>query len=160
MTWRAALFSIVAPILLAAPPAMAEPTVSVRTTYYSISGTTSAELKSQMRSLGPKGFWAYTNWYVRWSGDCRVSLEISYTFPQWTNEKQAPAALQAVWKTMIASLQAHEEGHGRHGRSAAAEIDKARCKGDPKSVTNKWAAQDKVYDAETNHGRSQGVVLP
>jgi predicted secreted Zn-dependent protease len=152
-------------ILIVIPPmasqeAVADPSISVRTTYYPIAGTTSAELRSQMKALGPQGYWAYTRWYVRWTGDCRLSVEISYTYPRWTNQDKAPAALRSAWKDMMAHLKSHEEGHGQHGRNAAQEIEKSRCKGDPKSITRKWADQDKVYDAQTNHGRNQGVVLP
>jgi predicted secreted Zn-dependent protease len=140
--------------------AAAEPSVSVRTTYYPIAGSSVDELKSQMKSNGPQGYWAYTRWYVRWTGDCRVSVEISYTYPQWTDQAKAPPALQSAWTAMIAKLKVHEEGHGRHGTNAAQEVERSRCQGDPKAITRKWAEQDKVYDAETSHGLKQGVVLP
>lgn len=132
----------------------------IRNHYYPIRGTSSAELKAQMKANGPNGWWAYTTWYVRWTGDCRVSLTIDYTMPKWTNAAAAPAKLRSAWDRMYANLKAHEEGHGRHGIEAAREVAQSKCKGDPRRITNKWATQDKVYDAKTNHGVAQGVVLP
>jgi hypothetical protein len=87
-------------------------------------------------------------------------VEISYTFPQWTNQDKTPAALQVAWIQMISRLRLHEEGHGQHGKNAAAEIEQSHCQGDPKSITRKWAEQDKVYDTQTEQGQIQGAVLP
>jgi predicted secreted Zn-dependent protease len=158
--YRSLALVLIAIPLMTASLAVAEPAVTIRTTYYPITGATGDELKSQMRENGPQGYWAYTRWHVRWTGNCRVSVEISYTYPRWTNQDQAPAVLQAAWKAMISSLQSHEEGHAQHGRNAAQEVEKSGCQGDPTANTRKWAEQDKVYDAETNHGLKQGVVLP
>lgn len=146
-------------LVLPMPRAAAEPATHVTTTYYAITGTTAAELKSQMQSLGPHGHWAHTVWSVQWSDACRVSLTISFAYPRWTNQASAPTALRAQWNRMIGSLQAHEQGHAAHGRSAAREIEQSRCR-DPRSVIDKWAQQDRTYDAQTDHGRSQGVALP
>jgi predicted secreted Zn-dependent protease len=161
MKMSAAAAAVAALAMLAASSkAGAEPAVKVTTTYYAIGGTMSAELKAQMRSLGPHGFWAYTRWYVRWTGACRVSLEISYTYPRWTDEGSAPPQLRAEWNRMMERLRAHEQGHGQHGRNAAREVEQSGCRDDPRRITGKWAEQDKVYDTQTSHGRAQGVVLP
>ena len=147
---------------VAAAPGLsaAKPKVVVKTKYYSIVGSTSRELKNQMRRKGPGGYWAYTGWYVNWSGSCQVTVTISYEYPKWKNHGQAPAALRAKWDSMISALEGHERQHGQHGVNAANEIDRTGCAGDPKAITNKWANQDKVFDARTDHGRKQGVVLP
>ena len=137
----------------------AKPSLRVNTKYYSISGTTAAQLKAQMRSKGPKGKWAYTKWYVRWSGNCRLSVSISYTYPRWANNSQASRPLQQSWHRMMARLRVHERGHARHGINAATEIERAGCKGNPASITSKWARQDKIYDRQTRSGITQGVVL-
>ena len=154
------LLALLATLAAAPQRAGAEPAVTVNSTYYAITGTTSAELKAQMKSLGPQGYWAYTTWNVNWTGNCRVSLKISYTYPRWTNQGSAPPALRAAWNQMMTNLRTHEEGHGQHGKNAAKEIEQSHCRSDPKTITQKWAAQDKTYDAQTNHGRTQGVVLP
>lgn len=138
----------------------AEPKIVVKMKYYPIAGSTSRELKNQMKRKGPGGYWAYTGWYVRWSGGCQVTVTISYEYPKWTNRGQAPAELRAKWDSMFSALERHEQQHGQHGVNAAKEIDSTGCSGNPQAITNKWANQDKVFDAQTNHGRNQGVVLP
>lgn len=148
-------------ILVFASVAQAQPgDPEIRIHTYSIRGKSSAELRAQMAANGPEGWWAYTQWYVRWTGDCQVSLSIDYTMPKWENENAAPANLRTSWNRMIAKLWAHEQGHGRHGIEAAKEIIKSGCNGNPRDITDKWAEQDRVYDRETNHGVNQGVSLP
>jgi predicted secreted Zn-dependent protease len=151
---------LVASVIAIAPlSAVAQPTVSATTGYYEIQGRSAAQLKKQMARRGPKGFWAYTTWHVRWTGDCRVSLEVSYTFPRWTNRDGASASLRQRWDRMITNLMLHERGHEQNGRNAAREIDGSRCAGDPMAIIRKWANQDKVYDKQTKHGVTQGAVL-
>lgn len=146
-------------LYVAAAPARAdEPEIRIHT--YSICGATAAELRAQMAANDPEGWWAYTQWYVRWTGDCQVSLSIDYTMPTWEDENEAPAELQAAWNRMIDRLWLHEQGHGRHGLEAAKEIIQSGCEGNPRDITDKWAEQDRVYDRETNHGVRQGVSLP
>ncbi len=146
--------------LLPAGKSFADPSITVKTKYYEIRGLTARQLKAQMRRRGPKGFWAYTRWYVRWTGNCRVSAEINYTFPRWTNRKQATGWLRQRWDRMTRNLWRHEKGHGRHGINAAHEIHKSRCRGDPMKIIRKWAKQDRIYDRRTGHGRTEGVVFP
>lgn len=158
-----ALLSVVALVTaVAATPGnvYAKPKIIAKTKYYSISGTTSRELKNQMKRKGPRGYWAYAGWHVRWSGDCRITVEISYEYPKWKNRNEAPAALRTSWDRMMTALMKHEQQHGQHGINAAREIDKSKCAGDPRKITSKWARQDKTFDRQTNHGRNQGVVLP
>ena len=132
----------------------------IRVHYYPVYGSSSAELKAAMRARGPHGWWAYTEWWVRWTGDCQVSLSIDYTLPRWMNESEAAAGLQDEWNRMFVNLWTHEKGHGRHGINAAKEVILSNCAGNPRDITDKWANEDKVYDAETNHGVRQGVALP
>ena len=143
-----------------ASSALAKPRVSANTNYYSIAGTTAAQLKAQMRSKGPNGKWAWTKWYVRWTGSCKTSVTITYTYPRWANRNQAPASLQKSWDRMMANLRTHEKGHTQHGINAAAEIERTRCKGNPMSIIKKWAQRDKTYDSRTRSGATQGGVLP
>ena len=153
--------ALLAVILLGFPASCgsAQSATTVHTGYYSITGTTVDELIAQMKSRGPHDGWAYTHWSVHWSGNCRVTLRIDYTSPRWTNESDAPASLQQSWDTMVGRLHVHENGHAQHGRKAASEIGRSGCR-NPMSIIRKWAEQDKIYDAQTNHGRKQGVSLP
>ncbi len=156
---RAFALLVSAIAVLSAHEAVAQSSTVVRTSRYPIEGSTAAELRAQMKRDGPKGSWAYTHWYVRWTGTCQVSLQIDYTYPRWINEKQAPAALQRNWEHMMSRLRLHEDGHAQHGRNAAREIAQSHCS-NPMAIIHKWAAQDAIYDRETQHGRKQGVALP
>lgn len=140
-------------------PALNEPTVKVKETYYKVFGRTGRDLKTEMRRKGPKGFWAYTRWHVRWSSDCRIVLEINYTFPELADRAKVPLTLRLEWDKMMERLVAHERGHGEHGRTAVQEMARAHCE-NAKAIIDKWAAEDKKYDNDTHHGASQGVVLP
>ncbi len=130
------------------------------THFYDINGSTAKELKAAMAESGPQGYWAYTTWYVHWSGDCQISVKIDYTMPHWANRADGNLQLQAEWDRMIAHLWEHEQGHGQHGIEAASEIEASHCASDPHTITDKWANEDKAYDAQTNHGVTQGVQLP
>ena len=148
-----------AAVLLFAAPAAADPAVTVITNYYAIEGNTAGDLRRDMNRKGPKGFWAYTNWYVNWSATCHVSLRIVYTLPRWRDRDMAPEELRLKWDTFLSHLIAHENGHATHGRNAASEIDKSRCSSSPGTIVRRWANQDRVYDAKTGHGRTQGVAF-
>ncbi len=113
-----------------------------------------------MNKYGPKGFWAYTSWYVRWSEGCRVEVAVTYTLPRWQNQHQATAKTQEIWNGMIERLKFHEKGHAEHAISAGNEIERSGCRGDPRSIIQKWARQDAIYDRRTRHGIGQGVTLP
>lgn len=139
-------------------PVHAEPTIRVVTKYYEISGTSVRALKKQMKRRGPNGYWAYTKWYVRWSSDCKVELKITYTYPKLRDPNSVPLPVRQKFQTMVEKLTLHEKGHGQHGIEAASEISAAHCK-KAKKIIQKWAAQDKRYDAETRHGITQGVRL-
>ncbi|MEQ9260200.1 MAG: DUF922 domain-containing protein [Roseovarius sp.] len=138
---------------------MANPSVKEKWASYNVNGRTSAELLSQMKQRGPNGFWAYTNWYVRWSANCKVDVEISYTMPKHTNPGSMPADVKARWDRMNAALAAHERKHGQHGINAARELVATSCK-NGNAVIAKWAEQDKVLDKRTRHGETEGVVFP
>ncbi|MDU8927935.1 DUF922 domain-containing protein [Alisedimentitalea sp. MJ-SS2] len=136
----------------------AKPKVSVVNKTYLVDATTVQGLRKQMKQRGPKGHWAYTDWYVKWSGSCKLSVKITYTMPRHKNEGKLDPALRKRWKAMVRALKAHEEKHGAHGVQAAREIEKTRCaNGD--AVIKKWNKQDKVLDKRTKHGKTEGVVL-
>lgn len=135
------------------------PSVSVKTKYYDIKGTSASELRRQMRRRGPQGYWALAIWNVRWSGRCKLSVSISYTYPRWSNEGTASSALRKKWGSMLKNLIKHEKGHGQFGINAAKEIEKSRCRTNPKTIIKKWARKDVLYDRRTDHGGKFGVKL-
>lgn len=136
----------------------ANPSVKTKFTYYNIEGHTAKELKRQMRKKGPKGFWAYTNWYVNWSSNCKVRVSIKITLPKWVNRSDASPGLKKSWDSMISSLKKHELNHGEHGINASKELVVRKCKNGKKTI-QKWSNQDKIYDRKTKHGKKEGVVL-
>lgn len=146
-------------VALSSQPVNGKPRVREIVKYYNIQGVSAAQLKAQMKRKGPKGFWAYTQWWVNWSGSCQLSVKLTYTFPKWVNNSKAPKSLRASWKRMIKKLWIHERGHGQNGINAAREIEKARCS-NPMKIIRKYNSQDKKFDLRTRHGRAQGVKLP
>lgn len=136
----------------------AQPKTKVVEKFYTVTGKTGRELKAQMKRNGPKGYWAYTEWYVEWTADCKVSIAITYTMPKLANRAQVPQPVRDRWDKMVVALKKHEEGHGKNGKSAAAEIAAAKCAGTG-NILKKWNRADVQYDAKTDHGFTEGVVL-
>lgn len=141
-----------------APAAEAKPKVTVVERVYTVDATTAQGLREQMKQRGPDGFWAYTDWYVRWTGSCKTTVDIRYILPQHANEAALDPVLRQKWRAMLSALRAHEARHGEHGVKAAQEIEQARCRrGD--AIIRKWNDQDSLLDSRTDHGLRDGVVL-
>lgn len=154
---QAAVFLALA-LTLGATMVEAKPKVSVVEKTYAVDATTASALVKQMGQRGPNGFWAYTDWYVNWTGSCDLSVKITYTMPKHKNEAKLDPALRENWKTFLAALRKHEEKHGAHGIQAAQEIEQTKCaNGD--AVIKKWSNQGKLLDKRTDHGKKEGVVL-
>ncbi len=114
--------------------------VSAQTVYYSITGSTANELRSQLNQRGvihpPNGerYDAYTNWYVRWNyryqtqaSRCRISsanvhTDVKITLPRWTASSSISPALKNKWNRYIQALQVHENGHKQNGIDAGKEV--------------------------------------
>ena len=155
---RAAVMLVFLCLLMTTPAVVAKPKVSTKTKTYIVDATTLAGLRKQLNQKGPHGHWAYTEWYVRWTGSCKLSVEITYTLPKHKNPGKLDPDVRKRWKAMVRALTKHEHNHGDHGIRAAREIEKAKCaNGD--AIIKKWNGQDKAYDLRTNHGKTEGVVL-
>lgn len=150
---------LVAAISAAPTGVQADPHIAVIKKYYEISGDTGRALKLMMKENGPKGFWAYTRWYVRWSSNCNVSVRITYTYPRLKDRETVPVALLRQWDRMMVKLVQHEENHGQHGINAAKEIRRKNCK-NANAIIRKWDAIGKKYDRQTEHGKNEGIYLP
>lgn len=149
MSWRsftlAVLAALVASCATSAPPAVAtcaEAAVppDVVTEYYSIRGTSSAELRAEMTVRGPRDRRglprdALARWRVDWhypfqrtasgcaTGPSQVTVKTTYVLPQWSDQASASGELQRQWSCYLAAIVAHEDGHRAHGRDAAAQIE-------------------------------------
>lgn len=120
--------------------AHAKPSVSVKRSYYSISGLTSHDLREQMKKFGPgvqNKIWgdASTKWKVTWSfgvtqvlGGCRINhvttfVQVTFITPRWKNSGEGSPELRERWQKFLKALQKHEDGHKDHGIYAAQEIE-------------------------------------
>jgi predicted secreted Zn-dependent protease len=151
--------------------------------FYPVKGTTEQELRESLNTNRPTGFDgtkgdATTAWTVYWNWpgygeeDCNlaqavVSYKISVTFPQWDSPAGASPALVKKWNQYIDRLALHEAGHAEfiadHYRSVLDAIHNATCPTvDEKiqAVLNEFRKHDVDYDAETNHGATQGAFFP
>ena len=151
--------------------------------YYDIAGATEGELRAELNAKGPVGYDGYrgdatTQWFIGWTWPgygtsfCTVSApavsyQITVIFPRWRAPASAPPALTAKWTDFEQALGEHERGHVdfvvTHYNSVSAAIERASC------ATAEAAAQDALkpirqhdidYDAETNHGATQGARFP
>jgi predicted secreted Zn-dependent protease len=129
-------------------------------------------------------FYGHTDWHVNWhfnwseksDGRCRISnisasLTATIVLPQLGS---ATPEQQEKFGAFIAALRTHELGHVANGREAAAKIDReilalpemSSCQilqqeaNDlGKGVIKEYNERDVQYDAETKHGRTQGVFI-
>ena len=156
--FRHPTFVLALAVMLGATMAEAKPKISIVEKTYAVDATTASALVKQMGQRGPNGYWAYTDWYVNWTGNCDLSVKITYTMPKHKNEAKLDPAVRENWKTFLVALRQHEEKHGAHGIQAAQEIEKTKC-ANGNAVIDKWSKQDKVLDKRTDHGKKEGVVL-
>jgi predicted secreted Zn-dependent protease len=98
-----------------------------------------------------------------------VFLDISMTFPQWTNDSAAAPQLVQHWRTYYSALVKHEEGHKAIASGAAADIREAGSKIPSQLGCNELAKaiekitgeiREREYDRDTDHGRTQGARFP
>jgi predicted secreted Zn-dependent protease len=149
-----AAFLILSMTLSMSHGAMAAPKVSESIKHYSIKGKTADEIKANMKKKGPKGHWGYTEWYVKWSGSCKVDVSVKYIMPKLTSK--APADVKKSFDKMYAKLLKHEKNHGQSGILAGKEIEAKKCKnGD--AILKKYNKRDKADDKKTKHGFTEGV---
>lgn len=136
----------------------AEPSVETIIKHYDIEGDSASELKRQMKRKGPKGYWGYNKWWIKWSGSCKVSVKITITMPRWKNRSKGSPSIERQWVKMYGLLKKHELNHSENGVGAAKEI-LAKDYRNPKKIIKKWNAKDKEYDRLTRHGVKEGIRL-
>lgn len=132
-------------------------------------------------------FTGQTDWHIEWracfetQGDgCRIggvtsTVNVTYTLPRWVDQQSAPPQLRARWERYIASLTAHERGHGAIAHEVARQIETAlvglsepagcdvlneRSVHVVDEVMNRGELQQREYDRVTGHGTSQGAQFP
>jgi predicted secreted Zn-dependent protease len=154
-----------------------------------VSVTELRESLNRKRPVGPDGLPhdAITVWNARWRyttdrspvgctvTSFDVSLEIVTTFPRWVNEVDAPSSLVERWRNYYAALLVHEDGHKAIATAAAAAIRSVRAAAVPqpscaelarlidsgaRRALDEYREKERRYDAETDHGRTQGARFP
>ena len=121
----------------------------------------------------------YVNWsynYRERASSCRidtakVSLDITLRMPQWQPEREPSQELKAQWQAFHDALTLHELRHRAFGADAARAIkvaldalsapscDALNAEVDRKTgqVMENLSQANRIYDAETSHGRTEGA---
>jgi predicted secreted Zn-dependent protease len=136
-----------------------------------------------------KKFDARTDWTIEWhyyynesSNECKidtsrvdVTLKLTFTYPEWKYPPDASSSLVDKWNTYMKNLILHEEGHASIASEGAqviydtivamptsttcAALEKA-TNATAQEQIDEIKRQEKQYDKETEHGRTQGAIFP
>jgi predicted secreted Zn-dependent protease len=147
--------------------------------FYSISGNSAAELRTSMNQQHPvSGFDGNTHWNVSWqwpgygSSDCRLQeakleTRITVSLPRWSPPRDADPALILQWNRYLGSLALHEQGHVQRAREGFAKMQQilqsSHCDNADaqlNAVMGEMHDADLRYDADTDHGSTQGARFP
>jgi len=106
--------------------------------YYTVFGTTIADIGRSLRRRGPAArnhlAWGSHSWdfdrELTWTpgpngcavGDLRIDLRSTITLPRWAERGGAERELQLMWDEFMVALREHEERHRRYALEAATEI--------------------------------------
>lgn len=102
-----------------------------------------------------------------------VGLNVNQTMPEWQNTQNSTPATIRVWETFLKNLQTHEDGHVVIDKQYAAQLLHELSNVSPESCetisstvqeiihknVDALEEANKQYDAQTNHGVTQGAVL-
>lgn len=148
---------------------------------YVVTGDTANQIRESINQNRGMDYDAYTGWSLSWQfGDCAgnglvVTVDVTYTFPEWEPSASASSELVASWETYTDALFCHEYGHAKNGLDCANEVFTALSAIDTggdcgEQQTEADAAfgtiidgcnqRDVEYDADTNHGVTMGAVFP
>lgn len=136
---------------------------------------------------GGEGYDAYTSYYINWAynyqpiaGGClvkdvAVGAKIDFFYPKWEDPGNAQAGLKENWQRYMNNLETHENGHKDIALAGAQAIldalvslptystcDEAQSTANStaQGIFNDYDARQEAYDAETNHGATQGATFP
>lgn len=164
--------------------------VRERTIHYHVAGATVEELAASLDAsalrVDGRPFRGTTDWNVHWrfrygpdGTGCRVTdvdvdLRVTTTVPRWDPPAEAERDLALRWAAYREALDAHEAGHRDLAVAAANEVRRtlaglrtASCAGMSEEanargrwVVERYRAEQRRYDRETGHGRTQGASWP
>ena len=165
--------------------------VSGRTTvlYYDVHGRTFAEVRADMRRLGPKvdgtTFVGETRSPMRWSWrtesvggtscsirEVTVLVNAQITLPRWTPPPDSEPGLATEWKRFLTALETHEAGHKDISAKAGREIVERlrglsglcsqlsmRANDFARVIVERAQEEQRTYDVVTRHGLTQGTTF-
>jgi predicted secreted Zn-dependent protease len=130
--------------------------------------------------------WAHTHWHIKWKFNysaknlnclitsVRTDVTINFVVPRWVDRGDASDYVKNKWTSFFTALKKHEQKHAMHGIQAAREIEatipklpkrrlcqqiKEDAQSKAREIVKKYSDMDIKYDAETKHGRIEGVVF-
>lgn len=148
---------------------------------YVVTGSSANQIRQSINQNRGMDYDAYTGWYLSWQfGDCAgnglvVTVEVTYTYPEWEPSASATSELVASWETYTDALFCHEYGHAKHGLDCANEVytalsaidtggdcgeQQAEAEAVFDTIIDECNEVDVQYDADTNHGATMGAVFP
>ena len=163
--------------------------VTSAVSYYDVEGADVRSLLASLRQRGPgdgHGTWAAsTSWVFRWSYQpildptcrvqaARVSLDLTYVYPQWKAPANVAPSLATAWQGYLARVELHEHGHRDIAEAAANDLARAlealpaqptcealaeTARATAAELLARHAQAQIAYDRETGHGATQGAVL-
>lgn len=172
---------------LIAGTAQAKPVVTTETNYYLVDGKNARAIRQDMNNKRTGKYDAHTAWWVKWhfywnteAGVCKftqvnTSVDAKFTLPKLMPNSVADDDAKRRWDSYYKALIAHENGHRDFGIKAATDIESAllamdgrdNCKRLEKdanslahSIVDNYAAEEKQYDIDNNHGMNDGAVFP
>ena len=125
-----------------APLAAADTIIHKKITYFSIGGTTAADLDREMMKRGPvssvtgrrhpgatKIKFSGNATFIGKDGRCtiggaKVTLTTKIMLPRWSNRGKATPQLGLIWDTLAADIKRHEERHAEIARNHARAFEK------------------------------------
>jgi predicted secreted Zn-dependent protease len=151
--------------------------------YYDISGATADEMRTHLNALRPTAYDgskgdAVTSWHIQWNwpgygtsscdlSGATVGYDIKVAFPHWVQPANPDPGLVVRWTTYTRNLATHEEGHVDYVvdnyQSVAAAIKGATCAtadAAARAALDPIRQHDRDYDADTDHGATQGATFP
>ena len=170
-------------------PATADVQERLQEQFYDLQVASGQSLSRAINQASPirqngRIYHAYTRWQVQWNywwreqrdGRCqidltRTQLHATLTLPRLSG---GDAQQRQRFEHYLGALREHELGHYRIGQAAAAEIDTAllqtpeyptcaelrqQANQRANTVLQRYIEQERRYDRDTGHGRTQGAWL-
>ncbi len=128
--------------VLSPGPAFSETIARKTYSYFSISGTTAADLDQQLSKHGPltrnTGARHPGATEIKFGGDltyleknglcsvgsAKVLLNTRILLPRWKNRRRTTAELALIWDTLLADIKRHEERHAEIARTHARTLER------------------------------------